>query len=43
MNLYEINKQILDCIDPETGEIVFLDKLEELNLKKAEKVDNVAC
>ena len=22
MNLYEINSQILDCIDPETGEVI---------------------
>ena len=22
MNLYEINSQILDCVDPETGEVI---------------------
>lgn len=43
MNLYEINSQILDCIDPETGEVMDIDRLEELNMAKAEKVDNVAC
>lgn len=43
MNLYEINAQILDCIDQETGEVMDIDRLEELNMAKAEKVDNVAC
>lgn len=43
MNLYENNSQIMDCIDPETGEIKNIDRLEELNMAKAEKVDNVAC
>lgn len=43
MNLYEINSQILDCIDPETGEVMDIDRLEALNMAKAEKVDNVAC
>ena len=43
MNLYEINSQILDCIDQETGEVMDIDRLEELNMAKAEKVDNVAC
>ena len=43
MNLYEINSQILDCIDPETGEVMDIDRLEKLNMAKAEKVDNIAC
>lgn len=43
MNLYEINSQILDCIDQETGEVMDIDRLEELNMAKGEKVDNVAC
>lgn len=42
MNLYEINAQILDCIDQETGEVMDIDRLEELNMEKAEKVDTVA-
>ena len=42
MNLYEINSQILDCIDQETGEVMDIDRLEELNMAKAEKVDNIA-
>lgn len=43
MNLYEINSQILDCIDPETGEVIDLLKLQELSIAKTEKVENVAC
>ena len=43
MNLYEINSQILDCIDQETGEVMDIDRLEKLNMAKAEKVDNIAC
>lgn len=43
MNLYEINSQILDCIDQETGEVMDIDRLEELNMAKADKVDNIAC
>lgn len=43
MNLYEINAQILNCIDQETGDVIDIDRLEELNIAKEEKVDNVAC
>lgn len=43
MNLYEINAQIMACIDTETGEVLDFDRLEALNMAKAEKIDNVAC
>lgn len=43
MNLYEINAQIMDSIDTETGEVLDFDRLEALNMAKAEKIDNVAC
>ena len=43
MNLYEINSQILNCLDPETGEVMDMDHLEALSMAKAEKVENVAC
>lgn len=42
-NLYEINNQILDCVDMETGEIVDMDKLQELQLEFDQKVEGVAC
>lgn len=43
MNLYEIDQAIMDCVDPMTGEIVALDKLEELQMEKDRKVENIAC
>lgn len=43
MNLYEINSQILNCLDPETGEVLDMDQLEALSMARAEKVENVAC
>ena len=43
MTIYEINEQILNCIDPETGEIIDIDKLNELELEKDAKIENVAC
>lgn len=42
-NLYEINNQILDCVDMETGEIVDMDKLQELQLEFDQKVEGIAC
>lgn len=43
MTIYEINEQILNCIDLETGEIIDIDKLNELELEKDAKIENVAC
>lgn len=43
MTNYEINEQILNCIDPETGEIIDIDKLNELELERDAKIENVAC
>ena len=43
MTIYEINEQILNCIDPETGEIIDIDKLNELELEKDAKIENVDC
>lgn len=40
--LYKINEEILACIDVETGEIVDADRLQQLNIEKAEKVENIA-
>ena len=41
-NLYEINNEILNCIDMETGEIIDLEKLEELQLERNTKIENIA-
>ena len=43
MTIYEINEGILNCIDPETGEIIDIDKLNELELEREAKIENVAC
>ena len=42
MKLYEINQSILECIDNETGEIIDADKLNELQIAKDEKLENLA-
>ena len=43
MTIYEINEQILNCIDPETGEIIDIDKLNKLELEREAKIEGVAC
>lgn len=41
-SLYEINQEILNCVDMETGEIIDMDKLGELQLAFDVKVENIA-
>lgn len=43
MKLYEIENAILKCIDLETGEIIDTDKLNELQMERDTKIENVAC
>ena len=43
MKLYEIDNAILECIDLETGEVIDIDKLNELQLEREVKIENVAC
>ena len=40
--LYEINNAILECCDTETGEILDFERLEQLQLEKAQKIEGVA-
>ena len=42
MKLYEINEQILNCIDSETGEVIDHEKLNDLQIAKDEKIENLA-
>jgi len=42
VNLYEINREILSCIDYETGEILDVQRLEMLEIAKEKKIENVA-
>lgn len=43
MNLYEIDQAIIDLVDPETGEILDFERLEELQLARSAKIENIAC
>ena len=43
MKLYEIENAILECIDMETGEIIDIDRLNELQMERESKIENVAC
>lgn len=40
--LYEIGLAIMNCVDTETGEIIDEEKLNELQIEKREKLENVA-
>ena len=42
-NLYDINEEILKCVDMETGEIIDEEKLSSLQLEFNEKVEGIAC
>lgn len=41
-NLYEINTQITECFDADTGELLDAEKLENLMIEKENKLENVA-
>ena len=41
-NLYEIQKELLECVDLETGEIIDVEKLGALELEKDKKIENIA-
>lgn len=43
MTLYEIDEQILSCIDEETGEVIDIDRLNALQMERKQKIHNVAC
>lgn len=42
MTIYEIDSQILDCIDEETGEVLSVERLEKLMQDKEQKIESVA-
>ena len=42
MNIYEIDNAIMDCVDMDTGEVIDINRLEELQMVRDEKVENVA-
>jgi len=41
-NLYEINQQLLDCTDSETGEITDIAKFDQLQIERDDKLENIA-
>lgn len=42
MNLYEIDNEILGCVDAETGEIFDEEKFESLAMERDKKLENIA-
>lgn len=42
-SLYEINLEIMNCIDYETGEIIDAERLNALQMERTAKLENVAC
>ena len=43
MTIFDIDQEILSCIDTETGEVIDLEKLEALQMERDRKIHNVAC
>ena len=42
MNLYEIEQEIMSCVDMETGEIIDCEKLDALTMERDQKIENIA-
>ena len=43
MKIYEIMREIDECIDHENGEVLDFERLQALTIAKSEKIDNIAC
>lgn len=43
MNIYEIDRKILELVDPETGEIVDWAAFDALQMERNAKIENLAC
>lgn len=43
MNLYEIDSAIMNCVDMETGEIIDMEALENLQMERDQKIENIGC
>lgn len=43
MTLYDIDAAILACVDMETGDVVDIDKLNELEMERDAKISGIAC
>ena len=42
MTIYEINNEIMNCVDMETGEVIDTDKLNDLQMERDAKIEDVA-
>lgn len=42
MNLYQINEEIMSCMDMETGEIIDSEKLDNLQMALEDKLENIS-
>lgn len=42
MNLYEIEQEIMNCVDMESGEVIDVEKLDALTMERDAKIENVA-
>ena len=42
-SIWEIDQEILDCVDLETGEVIDPERLENLQMERSQKIENVAC
>ena len=43
MKLFEINEEIMKCVDVETGKIIDEVKLQQLQMARDIKIENIAC
>ena len=43
MTIYDIEAEIMECIDQETGEVIDIDRLNALEMERDKKIGNVAC
>ncbi|MBO5372143.1 MAG: siphovirus Gp157 family protein [Lachnospiraceae bacterium] len=43
MNLFEIDAEIMKCVDMETGEIIDTERLGQLQMDRDTKIENIAC
>lgn len=41
MNLYDIEYEIMNCVDPETGEIIDEKRLDALHMEREKKIENI--
>lgn len=42
MNLYEIEQEIMSCVDMESGDVIDVEKLAALTMERDQKIENIA-